>query len=290
MEYGPDEGDEEATRDAAPRPTRTGHPTGGVRIIGAETAAEITSEVPVVPPAHVTPETAPHSSVRILDEPATRRDQPVPPVATHRPSSRTGPNRPPARSPRCWPVTKGSPPPSSRPPGAKRTPTGWPTRRSSSPRCSVASRPPWARSTSRAAVDEERRPWEFDLSSVRPGQPGPSSSSGPSHRAGRGGRAGRDETMPTRSPASHAVASDRSRPTRRAKPPRSSWWPTWWPPAPLPDEPEVDPDPTGVTPAVGPEPGPLDRGSAVVVEPTRPGPRARPGWAGPDGPACAPTA
>ncbi len=81
MEYGPDEGDEEAKSDAAPRPPRTGHSTGGVRIIGAETAAEITSEVPVVPPAHVTPEAGTHGSVRILDEPAEgdQPDAPVPP-------------------------------------------------------------------------------------------------------------------------------------------------------------------------------------------------------------------
>ena len=68
MDHGPDKGDDDVTDDIPSRPKPSVPPTGGVRIIGAETAAEITSEVPVVPPAHITPDSSTHSSVRILEE------------------------------------------------------------------------------------------------------------------------------------------------------------------------------------------------------------------------------
>ncbi len=87
----------------ASRPEPSGPSTGGVRIIGAETAAEITSELPVVPPAHITTEGTSHASVRIIDEPVgasrdtrgTRARSPTAPRPRRpvRPSCPTGPSR-----------------------------------------------------------------------------------------------------------------------------------------------------------------------------------------------------
>ena len=58
MEQGPDREEDEAEGgDTSPRPESPAPPTGGVRIIGAETAADITSEVPVVPPAQIVKDT-----------------------------------------------------------------------------------------------------------------------------------------------------------------------------------------------------------------------------------------
>ena len=71
MEHGPERQEGEQDDDGNPsRPDPSGPSTGGVRIIGAETAADITSEVPVVPPAHISPEASSLSSVRIIGEPA----------------------------------------------------------------------------------------------------------------------------------------------------------------------------------------------------------------------------
>ena len=64
------------TSDGTPsRPEPSGPSTGGVRIIGAETAADITSEVPVVPPAHITPDGTAPPSVRIIESRSTSRSR-----------------------------------------------------------------------------------------------------------------------------------------------------------------------------------------------------------------------
>ena len=88
MDHGPDKGDDDVTDDLPSRPEPSVPSTGGVRIIGAETAAEITSELPVVPPAHIIPDASTHASVRILEEPT--------------------PSRPPSRSRMPWRLRHGT--------------------------------------------------------------------------------------------------------------------------------------------------------------------------------------
>ena len=183
VEHGPERQDGEQDDDGIPsRPEPAGPSTGGVRIIGAETAADITSEVPVVPPAHISPEASSLSSVRIVDEPA------------HDPVD-TAPEAPPA-SPTELP--HWTEPPTGQVPAVLARDEG---------EASAILPPTWREEDAdwtaheegfdssmfgddrtalgaldeTRATDQERRPWEFDLDSVRPGQPGPSAKSTPAH-------------------------------------------------------------------------------------------------------------
>ena len=140
-------------------------------------------------------------SVRIIDEPgdAGGAEPTVPDAAGRRrppPSCPTGPSRPPVRCRPCSPATRRD---GRRDPAAHLARGG---RRLDGPRGGVRARPCSATSgPSLGALDEtrdtdqERRPWEFDLDSVKPGQPGPGATSPTDprtrHRAGRGRRRGR---------------------------------------------------------------------------------------------------
>ena len=84
MEHGPESEDDELGGDVtSSRPEPAPQSTSGVRIIGAETAADITSEIPVVPPAHITKDTTPHGSVRIIDEPTPSAPEGLAEDASH---------------------------------------------------------------------------------------------------------------------------------------------------------------------------------------------------------------
>ena len=158
MDHGPDKGDDE--RDGRRTPSRP-EPSAPPPAASGSSAPRRPPRSPrssrSCPPAHITPDTSTHGSVRILEEPTPRPDTPRRPTtsrgAAARPNCPTGPSRPPGRSRPCWPATTASPAASSRRPGARRTPTGRPTRRSSSRRCSATSRPRSGRSTS----PDERR-------------------------------------------------------------------------------------------------------------------------------------
>ncbi len=241
MEYGPDEGDENVTGGAPARPERPGHPTGGVRIIGAETAAEITSEVPVVPPAPTTPEAPPHGSVRILDEPAATGEDASPATAPTELPHWTEP--PTGQVPAVLARDEGDVGSSILPPAWREEDADW-----------VAHEEEFEPSmfgdqeASLGALDEtgggveERRPWEFDLSSVRPGQPGPGASSGPVTEPVEVVRSDDTTDVPgTRSavPAEETVETTSVLSVAEVMAA-----------AEAPAGPEVDLDPTGSTPAV----------------------------------------
>jgi len=165
------------------RPEPPAHSTGGVRIIGAETAAEITSELPVVPPAHITPDSSGHSSVRILEEP-TREPEPEPAsdAATPAPAPTELPH---------WtePPTGQVPAVLSRdagestgilPPTWREDDADWTAHEEKfEPSMFGDEQASLGALDETGGVDEVERPWEFDLESVRPGQPGPAAAHDP---------------------------------------------------------------------------------------------------------------
>jgi CDP-diglyceride synthetase len=181
VEHGPERQDGEQDDDGIPsRPDPSGPSTGGVRIIGAETAADITSEVPVVPPAHISPEASSLSSVRIIDEPL------------HEPAD-TAPESPPASPTELphWtePATGQVPAVLARdegeasailPPTWREEDADWTAHEEEfEPSMFSDDRIALGALDETRATDQERRPWEFDLDSVRPGRPGPGAKSGP---------------------------------------------------------------------------------------------------------------
>ena len=179
MEHGPERQDDEQEGDGTPsRPDPSGPSTGGVRIIGAETAAEITSEVPVVPPAHITNEGTPPASVRIIEDPDAEFPDEAPAPATpphaelpHWTEPATG--QVPAVLARDEGDGAGILPPTWREEDADWTAQeeGFEPSMFSDEQASLGAL------DETDATDQQRRPWEFDLDSVRPGQPGPGASS-----------------------------------------------------------------------------------------------------------------
>ena len=183
MEFGPERQDDEKDDDAVPsRPDPSGPSTGGVRIIGAETAAEITSELPIVPPAHITSDGTPSPSVRIIDEPV------------HEPTDETTePEAPvvPATELPHWtePATGQVPAVLARdegeanailPPTWREGDADWTAHEEEfEPSMFSDERTALGALDETRNTDQERRPWEFDLDSVRPGQPGPAAGSTP---------------------------------------------------------------------------------------------------------------
>ena len=190
MEYGTDRDDEMhddagSRDDIAPPMEPSGPPTGGVRIIGAETAADITSEMPIVPPAHIDPagpDTVLSASVRIIDEPVS--------ADSAEPANEVSDTASHAELPH-WtePATGQVPAVLSRDDAGTGTASGVlpPTWREGDADWTAHEEEfePAMFSDERASLgaldetddtDEERRPWEFDLDSVRPGQPGPGTS------------------------------------------------------------------------------------------------------------------
>ena len=173
MEHDSDSKDDEQDQDGAPRPD-PGPSTGGVRIIGAETAAEITSEIPVVPPAHITPDTSGHGSVRIIDERPGVEEAPADAAHAELPHwTEPATGQVPAVLARDddGGATSGILPPTWREEDADWTAheEGFEPAMFSDDRASLGAL------DETDATDEQRRPWEFDLDSVRPGQPSPSS-------------------------------------------------------------------------------------------------------------------
>jgi CDP-diglyceride synthetase len=172
VEHGSDNKDGEQDEEGASRPD-PGPSTGGVRIIGAETAADITSELPVVPPAHITPESPGHGSVRIIDEPSAP-DEAAPDAAhaelPHWTEPATG--QVPAVLARDDDGTAGG---GILPPTWREEDADWTAHEEEfEPAMFSDERASLGALDETDATDEQRRPWEFDLDSVRPGQPGPS--------------------------------------------------------------------------------------------------------------------
>ena len=175
MDDAPELPSDDATEGVPGRTEPTGPISDRVRISGADVAGERTGELPVVPRGEVsatssTGERGDEQAVYLTDEPAAEGPavgavDPVGPgqtavpsteLASPRtrptPSSRTGRSPRPARCRPCWPATLATSPSRSwGRPGERKTPTGWPTRSSSSRPCSAGSIRPWARSTSRTA-------------------------------------------------------------------------------------------------------------------------------------------
>ncbi len=176
MEHGPDREEGDVDDDgASSRPEPSSPSTGGVRIIGAETAAEITSELPIVPPAHIVPDPSARGSVRIIDEPPD-----------------TGPSRdashaelPHWTEPATGQVPAvlardddGGPSDGILPPTWREEDADWIAHEEEfEPAMFGDDRASLGALDETGGTDQERRPWEFDLDSVRPGQPSPASSS-----------------------------------------------------------------------------------------------------------------
>jgi len=183
VEHGPDKGDDDVTDDTPSRPEPSGPSTGVVRIIGAETAADITSEIPVVPPAHITPDGSTHSSVRILEEPVHEAD-----AEASEPPAPEAPAAAPTELPH-WtePPTGQVPAVLSRdvgestsilPPTWREDDADWTAHEEKfEPSMFSDDQASLGALDETGGADEVERPWEFDLESVRPGQPGPGSSS-----------------------------------------------------------------------------------------------------------------
>lgn len=171
MEHGSDSKDGEQDEERAARPD-PGPSTGGVRIIGAETAAEITSELPVVPPAHITPDTSGHGSVRIIDESADA-DEAAPDAAHAELPHWTEP--PTGQVPAVLARDDEGPTGGILPPTWREEDADWTAHEEEfEPAMFSDERASLGALDETDATDEQRRPWEFDLDSVRPGQPGPS--------------------------------------------------------------------------------------------------------------------
>jgi len=180
VEHGPDRQDDEAEDEGDPSRPDAGPSTGGVRIIGAETAAEITSELPVVPPAHITKDTSTHASVRIIDEPVVPDDV----AAESEPSADAAhAELPHWTEPATGQVPAvlardddGGAPDGILPPTWREEDADWTAHEEEfEPAMFSDERASLGALDETDSTDEERRPWEFDLDSVKPGQPGPSS-------------------------------------------------------------------------------------------------------------------
>jgi CDP-diglyceride synthetase len=178
VEHGSDREDTERGDDgASSRPDSPGPSTGGVRIIGAETAADMTSEVPVVPPAHIDKDTTTHGSVRIIDEPIGVESESTPADVSH------------AELPHWTEPATGQVPAvlarsDDRPSDGILSPVwreedaDWTAHEEEfEPAMFSDERASLGALDETDDADEERRPWEFDLDSVKPGQPGPGVSS-----------------------------------------------------------------------------------------------------------------
>ena len=176
MEQGPDGEEDEADESgSSPRPESPGPTTGGVRIIGAETAADITSEVPVVPPAQIVKESGSHSSVRIIDEPADVDDPPADAAHAELPHWTEPPT---GQVPAVLARDDDGPTDGILPPTWREEDADWVAHEEGfEPAMFSDDRASLGALDETDDTDEERRPWEFDLSSVKPGQPGPGSSS-----------------------------------------------------------------------------------------------------------------
>ncbi|HEY4928196.1 MAG TPA: phosphatidate cytidylyltransferase [Acidimicrobiales bacterium] len=191
MEFGPERQDDEKDDAGAPsRPDPSGPSTGGVRIIGAETAADITSELPIVPPAHITPDGTPPPSVRIIDEPVP---EPADETTEPEPETDAEPEAPvaPATELPHWtePATGQVPAVLARdegdanailPPTWREGDADWTAHEEEfEPSMFSDERTALGALDETRDTDQERRPWEFDLDSVQPGQPGPGAASTP---------------------------------------------------------------------------------------------------------------
>ncbi len=186
MDNGPDREEDDLTRTDTPvvRPEPTGPATDRVRIVGAETAAEITSELPVVPPEGSEPEEPGSSSVRILDESpgADTGVEPVAPGQTAVPAGAAAATELPH-----WtePPTGQVPAVLSREPeegsGSGILPPTWREEDADWTAHEEAFEPSMfsGEHSTLGSLDEthgtdaERRPWEFDLGSVKAGAPSP---------------------------------------------------------------------------------------------------------------------
>ncbi|MGD0880670.1 MAG: phosphatidate cytidylyltransferase [Acidimicrobiales bacterium] len=178
MEYGPDREDDELDEDGIPsRPDPSGPSTGGVRIIGAETAAEITSEMPVVPPAHIAKDSTPHSSVRIVDDPDAAEPVEAAPDASHAELphwTEPATGQVPAVLARDADAGTGA---GILPPTWREEDADWTAHEEEfEPSMFSDERASLGALDETGGADEVRRPWEFDLDSVRAGQPGPGAS------------------------------------------------------------------------------------------------------------------
>jgi len=177
VDDGPDrEDDEQGDRVPPARSEPSGPSTGGVRIIGAETAAEITSELPIVPPAHITPDPSTHSSVRIIEE---TPDEPVPaaPDVTHTELPHwTEPAT--GQVPAVLARDDDGPSDGILPPTWREEDADWVAHEEGfDPAMFGDERASLGALDETGGADEVIRPWEFDLDSVRPGQPGPGAGS-----------------------------------------------------------------------------------------------------------------
>jgi CDP-diglyceride synthetase len=207
VEHGADSGDDELDEEGIPsRPEPSAPPTGGVRIIGAETAAEITSEMPVVPPAQITKDPATGTSVRIVDEPGTTGPDDAPSEATHAELphwTEPATGQVPAVLARDADAGAGILPPTWREEDAD-----WTAHEEEfEPSMFSDEQASLGALDETDDADEERRPWEFDLGSVRAGQPGP------------GAAPGRDPiTEPTEVVRAHGGHAEDPQPERSAAP------------------------------------------------------------------------
>ncbi len=192
MDNGPDREEDDLTRTDTPvvRPEPTGPATDRVRIVGAETAAEITSEIPVVPPEESEPDEPGSSSVRILDESSGAETgvEPVAPGQTAVPAGEA-----PATELPHWtePPTGQVPAVLSREPeegsGTGILPPSWREEDADWTAHEEAFEPSMfsGEHSTLGSLDEthgtdaERRPWEFDLGSVKPGAPSPGAAQPP---------------------------------------------------------------------------------------------------------------
>jgi len=181
VEHGPERQDGEQDDDeVSSRPDPSGPSTGGVRIIGAETAADITSEIPVVPPAHISPEASSLASVRIIEEPfpestdgAPESPPPAPTELPHWTEPATG------QVPAVLARDEGGGN-AILPPTWREEDADWTAHEEEfEPSMFSDDRIALGALDETRATDQERRPWEFDLDSVRPGQPGPGAKSTP---------------------------------------------------------------------------------------------------------------
>ena len=198
MDNGPDREEDDLTRTDTPvtRPEPSGPPTDRVRIVGAETAAEITSELPVVPPEENEPEETESPSVRILDKSSgtdTAGVEPVVPGQTAVPAGGAAPTELPH-----WtePPTGQVPAVLAREPeegsGTGVLPPSWREEDADwiaheeefDPAMFSTEHTTLGSLDETHGTDAERRPWEFDLGSVRPGAAEPGLR-GPDRRACR---------------------------------------------------------------------------------------------------------
>ncbi len=174
MEHGPDREDGEQDEDGAPSRHDPGPSTGGVRIIGAETAADITSEIPVVPPAHITPDPSTHGSVKIIGEPAAADEPPADAAHAELPHWTEPPTgQVPAVLSRD---DDGGSADGILPPTWREEDADWTAHEEEfEPAMFSDERASLGALDETDDTEQERRPWEFDLDSVKSGQPGPSS-------------------------------------------------------------------------------------------------------------------